>query len=152
MGGEKMAGDVNKVFLCASSGFSVIEAMFALALLTGGCLAVIGMFVVGDRALARAVRTDEALALARGVMEWKRGLPYERLDEDDLDGDGVADGHSFDGADEVGPFHRAWRLRRDQPGPGLSVVSVGITWPDERGRLHHLAMVMARADVRAGGL
>jgi type II secretory pathway component PulJ len=146
-----MAGDVNKVFLCAQSGFSLIEAMLALALLTGGCLAVIGMFVIGDRALARAARTDDALALARGVMEWKRALPYERLDEDDLDGDGRADGHSFDRADEVGSFHRVWRLRRDQPGPGLSVVSVEITWPDERGRLRQLAMAMVRADVRAGG-
>lgn len=145
-----MAGDVNKAVLCVSAGFSVIEAMFALALLTGGCLAVIGMFVVGDRALARAAHTDNALALARDVMEWKRALPYERLDENDLDGDGRADGRSLDGADEVGPFHRTWRLRRDQPGPGFSVVSVEITWLDERGQPRQLAMAMVRADVRSG--
>jgi hypothetical protein len=146
-----MAGDVNRWLLRTRAGFSLIEAMLALALLTGGCLAVIGMFVVGDRALARAAHTDDALALARGVMEWKRALPYERLDEDDLDGDGGADGRSLDGADQVGPFHRAWRLRRDQPGPGLSVVSVEIAWPDERGGPRQLAMAMVRADVRSGG-
>ena len=131
------------------TGFSLIEAMLALALLTGGCLAAVGMFVVGDRALARAAHTDEALALARSVMEWKRVLPYERLDEDDLDGDGRADGRSLNGADEIGSFRRTWRLRRDQPGPGFSVVSVEIAWPDEQGRTHHLAMAMVRADVRS---
>jgi len=132
-------------------GFSLIEAMLALALLTGGCLAVVGMFVVSDRALARAAHMDEALALARGVMEWKRALPYERLDEDDLDGDGLAEGRSPAGADEVGSFHRAWRLWRDRPGPGFSIVSVDIAWPDEQGRPHRLAMAMVRADVRAEG-
>jgi hypothetical protein len=134
-----------------SAGFSLIEAMLALALLTGGCLAAVGMFVVGDRALARAAHTDEALALARGVMEWKRVLPYERLDEDDLDGDGRADGRSLDGTDEIGSFRRTWQVRRDQPGPGFSLVSVEIAWPDEQGRTHHLAMAMVRADVRSGG-
>lgn len=138
--------------LDGSVGFSLIEAMLALALLTGGCLAAIGMFVVSDRALARAEHTDDALALARDVMEWKRALPYERLDEDDLDGDGLADGRSLDGADEIGSFHRTWRLWRDRPGPGLSVVSVEIAWLDEQGRPHCLAMAMVRADVRAGGL
>jgi Tfp pilus assembly protein PilV len=142
---ERRAGDGN-------TGFSVIEAMLALALLTGGCLAAIGMFVVGDRALARAEHTDGALALARGVMEWKRALPYESLDEDDLDGDGRADGHSIDGADEIGSFHRTWRLWRDRPAPGFSVVSVEIVWADEQGRSHRLAMAMVRADVRSGGL
>jgi hypothetical protein len=151
-----MEGDVDGTFDRRaggrSAGFSLIEAMLALALLTGGCLAAVGMFVVGDRALARAVHTDEALALARGVMEWKRVLPYERLDEDDLDGDGRTDGRSLDGADEIGSFRRTWRVRRDRPGPGFSVVSVEIDWPDEQGQPHRLAMAMVRADVRSGGL
>jgi len=151
-----MEGDVDRTFDRSagdkSAGFSLIEAMLALALLTGGCLAAVGMFVVGDRALARAEHTDDALALARGVMEWKWALPYEELDEDDLDGDGRTDGHSLDGADEMGSFHRTWRLWRDRPGPGFSVVSVEIAWPDEQGRSHRLAMAMVRADVRAGGV
>jgi hypothetical protein len=129
----------------------LLEAILALALLTGGCLAIVGMFTVADRALASASHTDEAFALAQTLMEWKRALPYERLDEDDLDGDGVADGRSLGGADEAGVFHREWRLWRDRPGPGLSVVSVGISWPDERGRMRQLGMATVRADVRAGG-
>jgi len=134
----------------SQSGFSLVEAIMALALLTGGCLAIVGMFVIGDRALARAARSDEALALARAVMEWKRTLPYERLDEDDLDGDGRADGRSLNGADEIGLFHREWQLWRDRPGPGLSIVSVRISWPDEQGRRHQLNEAMVRADVRSG--
>jgi len=133
------------------SGLSLIEAMLALTLLTGGCLAVVGMFVIGERALAGAARTDDALALARSVMEWKRTLPYERLDEDDLDGDGVTDRRGPGGADDEGGFHREWRLWRDQPGPGLSIVSVGISWSDERERRHHFNETMVRADLRAGG-
>jgi Tfp pilus assembly protein PilV len=151
-----MESDVDGTFekrtIDGSAGFSLIEAMLALALLTGGCLAAVGMFVVGDRALARAAHTDEALALARGVLEWKRVLPYEQLDEDDLDSDGRADGRSPDGTDEIGSFHRTWRVRRDQPWPGFSVVSVEIAWSDEQGRPHHLAMAMVRADVRSVGL
>jgi hypothetical protein len=133
------------------SGFSLIEAILALALLTGGCLAIVGMFVVGDWALAGAARLDGALALTRSMMEWKRALPYERLDEDDLDGDGVADSRSLGGVDETGGLHREWRLWRDQPGPGLSIVSVGVSWSDERGRRHQLNETMVRADLRAGG-
>ncbi|HXZ26061.1 MAG TPA: hypothetical protein VEI24_07570 [Nitrospiria bacterium] len=131
-------------------GFSLIEAMLALALLTGGCLAVVGMFVIGDRAQARAAHLDDALARARSVMEWKRALPYERLDEDDLDGDGVTDGRSLHGADARGAFQREWQILRDRPWPGLTTVSVVITWSDERGHPHRLAMAMVRADARAG--
>ncbi|HUJ79128.1 MAG TPA: hypothetical protein VLY45_02290 [Nitrospiria bacterium] len=132
------------------SGFSLIEAMLALALLAGGCLAVIGMFVVGDRALARAAHVDGALALLQGVMEWKRALPYEQLDEDDRDSDGLPDGRSLDGTDERGAFHRAWHLRRDRPWPGFSIISVEVTWSDERGMQRHVASAMLRADPRAG--
>ncbi|MBI3621628.1 MAG: hypothetical protein HY208_05505 [Nitrospirae bacterium] len=145
-------GGTGGLFRRNESGFSLIETILALALLTGGCLAVVGMFVVGDRASAGAARTDEALALARSVMEWKRMLPYERLDEDDLDGDGRSDGRSLAGADAPGLFHREWRLWRDLPGPGLSIVSVGISWSDERGRVRHLDEMIVRADLRAGGL
>jgi type II secretory pathway component PulJ len=131
-------------------GFSLLEAVLALALLTGGCLAVVGMFVVGDRAQARAAHVDEALALVRSVMEWKRALPYERLDEDDLDGDGLTDGRSLHGADARGSFHREWQILRDRPRPGLTTISVEVTWSDERGRTHRLTSAMVRADTRAG--
>ena len=132
------------------SGFSLVEAMLALALLTGGCLAIVGMFVVGDRAQARAAHVDDALALVRAVMEWKRTLPYERLDEDVVDGDGRADGRSLGGADQIGSFHREWRVWRDRPGSGLSTVSVSIRWFDEQGRMHQLNEAMVRADGRSG--
>lgn len=138
------------LFVRYDRGFSLIEVLIALVVLTVGCTGVIGMFVVGDQALARARHWDEASTLARAVMEWKRTLPYERLEEDDRDGDGWADGRSLAGADDIGLFHREWRIRRDQPGPGLSIVSVGISWPGERGRVHHLDAAMVRADLRAG--
>jgi len=146
-----MPGDVSTESLHVQSGFSLIEAILALALLTGGCAAVIGMFVVGDRALARAAHADDALALARAVMEWKRALPYERLDEDDRDGDGLADAHSLQGADDPGVFHREWRVWRDHPGPGLSIVAVAVTWSDESGRTRRLSLSTVRADARTGG-
>lgn len=138
-------------FFRTQSGFSLIEVLIALVVLMVGCAGVIGMFVVADRALGRATRVDDALVLVRSVMEWKRALPYERLEEDDLDGDGRVDGRSLGGADEVGLFHREWHVWRDRPGLGLSTVSVRISWEDERGRMRQLNAATVRADVRAGG-
>jgi hypothetical protein len=137
-------------------GFSLIEAMIAMVILTVGCLAVVGMFVIADRAAAHSAKWDQAAMLARQLMEWKRALPFDQLRQDDRDGDGVADGEMgpaagdrFMSEDDPGAFHRQWELRLDHPAAGLATVSVMIDWQDD-GRSQRFALGMVRADPRAG--
>lgn len=122
------------------AGFSLIEAMIALLILSVSCVGVIGMFLIADRAAAHAAKYDGAAALAREVMEEKRALPF-----DELTGDG------WTGDSATGPFHRRWQLRLDQPAAGLATLSVEVTWQDAQGRTRRLELAMVRGDGRREG-
>lgn len=150
-------GGRSGIFPRNQCGFSLIEAMIAMVVLTVGCLAVVGMFMIADRAAARSAQWDQAVALARQLMEWKRALPFDQLRQDDRDGDGVVDGEMgpvdggrFMSEDAAGSFHRQWELWLDHPSIGLATFSVMIDWQDVQGRPQRFELGMVRADPRAG--
>jgi hypothetical protein len=120
------------------AGFSLIEAMLALLLLTVGFAAVAGLFVVANRAMAEAARVDDAVGLARRLIDAKRMEPFDAL---------AAGGHRGD--EVIGPFHRQWRLRVDAPAPGLATLLVAVDWRDAMGRLRRVELALIRADRRA---
>jgi len=121
------------------AGFSLVEAMIALFVLTVGCLGVVGMFVLADQAAAQSAAYDDAAGMAREVMESTRAVPYEEL----LRVVRV-------GEESIGPFRRRWALQPDRPATGLATLSVEVIWHDGRGRARRLELGMVRADPRAG--
>ena len=120
------------------AGFSLVEAMIALFVLTVGCLGVVGMFVLADQAAAQSAAYDDAAGMAREVMESTRAVPYDELLRAGRDGEEL-----------IGPFRRRWALQPDRPAAGLATLSVEVTWHDARGRARRLELGMVRADPRA---
>jgi type II secretory pathway pseudopilin PulG len=129
---------VTGIFPRNQSGFSLIEAMLALMLLTLGCAAVAGLFMLADRAMAQAAHYDDAVGLVRQMIELKRMEPFEAL---------LAGGHQGD--EVIGPFHRRWRLQVNRPAPGLATLSVDVDWRDATDRPRRLQAALIRADRRA---
>ena len=118
-------------------GFSLIEMMIALCVLTTGCVGVIGMFSAADQAVAGASRQGDATRLAREIIDAQRALVYEQLT------DGAHD-------ELLGAWSRRWEVRRDAPAVGLTTITVVIQWHDARHRPRQLELSTLRVDARAG--
>lgn len=72
-----------------SAGFTLVESMVALVVLSIGIIGTIGMCEWAQRGLQRGALTTTALALAESRLEAKRSLPWDQLLSDDLDQDGT---------------------------------------------------------------
>lgn len=75
--------------LMNTAGFTLVESMVALVVLSIGVIGTIGMFERAEHGLQRGSLTTTALALAESRLEAKRSLPWEQLLVDDLDQDGT---------------------------------------------------------------
>ena len=75
--------------LIGAAGFTLVESMVALVVLSIGVIGTIGMFEWAERGLQRGAVTYTALALAESRLEAKRSLPWEQLLVDDLDQNGT---------------------------------------------------------------
>ena len=68
----------------AQAGFSLIEVIVALGILAGVLLSVAGLFVVGERQVARGRHQSTALAAAQTILEeigvWNYEATWERFD------------------------------------------------------------------------
>ena len=68
----------------AQAGFSLVEVMVALGLLAGVLLSVAGLFVVGERQVARGRHQSTALAAAQTILEeigvWNHEATWKRFD------------------------------------------------------------------------
>ena len=75
--------------LTTPTGFTLVETMIALVVLSIGVIGTIGMFEWAQEGLERGALTTTALALAESRLEAKRSLPWEQLLVDDVDQDGT---------------------------------------------------------------
>lgn len=66
------------------SGFSLIEVIVSLGILGGVLLSVAGLFLIGERQVARGRDQSTALAAARTIIEeiggWNHDATWERFD------------------------------------------------------------------------
>lgn len=72
-----------------TAGFTLVESMVALVVLSIGLIGTIGMCEWAQRGLQRGAMTSTALALAESCLEAKRSLPWDQLLADDLDQNGT---------------------------------------------------------------
>ncbi|GAB1721510.1 MAG: hypothetical protein NTNFB01_04060 [Nitrospira sp.] len=75
--------------MTSASGFTLVESMVALVVLSIGIIGTIGMCEWAQRGLQRGAMTTTALALAESCLEAKRSLPWDQLLADDLDQNGT---------------------------------------------------------------
>jgi len=68
----------------SQAGFSLIEVLVALGLMAGVLLSIAGVFVVGERQVARGRHQTTALAAAQTILEeigtWNYAATWERFD------------------------------------------------------------------------
>ena len=78
-----------RIRVTSAEGFTLVESMVALVVLSIGIIGTIGMCEWAQRGLQRGALTTTALALAESRLEVKRSLPWDQLFADDLDQDGT---------------------------------------------------------------
>ena len=137
--------------LMSAEGFTLVESMVALVVLSIGVIGTIGMCEWAERGLQRGALTTTALALAESRLEAKRSVAWERLLMDDVDQDGIVESVMRDDG-----------LQDDQAnGDGIFTASatqsnIRLVWTVELNRGHEpagasLATIEARAIFRTMG-
>ncbi len=99
-------------------GFSVLEAVVSLVILSMGLLGFASVIPAMKGDLVRSDQRTRALYLTQETVEWLHGLPY---DDDEL-----TEGLHQDAAFDVEGFERSWTIENDQPLPNVKRVTVNI--------------------------
>jgi prepilin-type N-terminal cleavage/methylation domain-containing protein len=106
-------------------GFTLLEVLAALVILTAGVLASAGMFAISVDGLRFGARMTRALSLAQEKMELLReGGRWRRRDGEDVE-------------DSI---HRSWRTERDPDDPQRLYLIVKTSWQDRSGTLREIAL------------
>lgn len=105
-----------------SSGFSLLELVFAMVLLSIGLLGVASVFPLGTRFVNQGKITSTAVALASEKMEELQSLPG---DSSDLQAGTYSD--------EITPYKRNWSIVDDVPIAGMKHIQVTTLWKTSRG-------------------
>jgi prepilin-type N-terminal cleavage/methylation domain-containing protein len=140
---KETLGMAGKTF---SAGFTLVEVMISLVVLSVGLLGAIGMLQYTERSLRQSLTSTRALLLAEARIEAKQAGLWEHLLLDDLDRDGVqeiamqdtglredvagGDGRYTADADIDG-VHLTWTIEPNRPGP---LRSAGSVWIEVRAR------------------
>ena len=123
-----------------SHGFTLVEVMMSLVVLSIGLMGGIGMLHWAERGLAASAKADRALSLAEVRIETKKVGLWEQLLSDDLDHDGVSDlimhddglgddSTANDGVYTASPddnhIHLIWTVELNRVGP---LATAGYAW------------------------
>ena len=135
-------------------GFTLLEVIVAISILTVGLLAVASMQVSAIKGNTLAFGVTEATCLASDQIEKLIILPYDHADLVDTDGDGTGEDNDGDGVDDDGgdfgledtvdpqdvitADHRVtqgryivyWNIAVDIDADDTKTVNVIVTWTD----------------------
>jgi type IV pilus assembly protein PilV len=119
-------------------GFTLLEVIVAISILTIGLLAVASMQVSAIRGNASAYGITEATSWAADQVEKLMILPYEHEGLQDTDGDGSAGLEDATEATDDNPnyppthgkYKVYWNVAVDDTANGTKTVNVIVTWAD----------------------
>ncbi len=110
-------------------GFTLIETMVAIAVLSLGLLGIASMQLTAVRDNTGANRMTESGTLAQDKLEELMALPYDDpwLEEAGNPPDLDSDGNTHQ---EVGPagYTIEWEVTDDTPDPNTKLIKVMVTW------------------------
>ena len=135
---------------CKQKGFTLLEVIVAISILTIGLLAVASMQVSAIRGNASAYGITEATSWASDQMEKLMALPYDHANLIDTDGDGTDEDSDGDGVDDDGgnfgledttvntadhqvtrgKYTVYWNIAVDADADDTKTVNVIVTWTD----------------------
>ena len=110
-----------------SGGFTLVEVMISLVVLSIGLLGAMGMLQWTERSLRQSLKSTRALSLAEARIEAKQAGLWEHLLLDDIDHDGVPETADAD----IDGVHLIWTVEPNRPGP---LRSSGSVWIEVRAR------------------
>ena len=105
-----------------AAGFSLLELVFAMVLLSIGLLGIAAIFPLGTRFVNSGKITSTAVALSSEKMEELQSLPTNSISLE-------AGTYS----DEITPYQRSWTITDDQPMAGMKLFQVTTSWNTEKG-------------------
>jgi type IV pilus assembly protein PilV len=119
-------------------GFTLLEVIVSISILTIGLLAVASMQVSAIRGNASAYGITEATSWASDRIEKLTVLPYGHADLQDTDGDGSAGLEDASEATDDNPnpppthgkYKVYWNVAVDDTADGTKTVNVIVTWAD----------------------
>jgi type IV pilus assembly protein PilV len=129
------------------SGFTLLEVLIAISILTVGLLGVAQMQIMGIRGNYFSGNTTTALTLAEEKMEDLLGKSYSDTDLDDTETGNNANltsittiEHEELNIDETGQvgggiYHRIWNVADNTPILGTKTVAVIATWDNDSHRV-----------------
>jgi prepilin-type N-terminal cleavage/methylation domain-containing protein len=142
-------------------GFSLVETMVALVVLSTVLMGALGMFMQTQTGISAAEKTLDMAALAETRMETLRHMPYQSLLAPDFDGDGEVDlvlvdagGGIFRGQQNINGILLTWTVCPDLPRIANSpAVTLTVTAEsvDPQGRRRAIRFGMRRANPVYGG-
>ena len=155
-GSSKSIGISNSRLRSCEEGFSLVEAMVAVVLLSTVLMGVLAMFMQIQTGVSAAEHTLDMAALAETRMETLRHMPYHSLLAPDFDGDGEADvllvddgGGVFRGRQIINGILLTWTICPDLPllanSPAVTV-KVTAERVDPRGLRRAIQFGMRRAN------
>jgi prepilin-type N-terminal cleavage/methylation domain-containing protein len=104
-------------------GFSLLELMMALGLLSTGLLALLSLSITTMKANQLSQNSTAALQLAQGKMESLKALPFEELKGESESG--LTTG-------TVRTLFRRETIVNRQGASGLAEITVQVLWPNAR--------------------
>lgn len=140
---SKLLGTARRAF---SGGFTLVEVMISLVVLSVGLLGAVGMLQYTERSLRQSLKSTRALSLAEARIEAKQAGLWEHLLLDDINRDGVPETAMQDaglredlaGGDgrytadaEIDGVHLIWTVEPNRRGP---LRSAGLAWIEVRAR------------------
>lgn len=104
-------------------GFTIIEVLIALSVLTIGLLGVAGLtlMIIYGNSFSRTLTT--ATALAHDKLEELRDTPYEKIS----DGEKTLVERNM-------TYTRTWKVTANQPAAGMKTVEVTVSWETRKRR------------------
>jgi len=121
------------------NGFTILELLIAITILTVGLLGVARMQVSAIRGNYMSGNTTAALALAEEKME---DLLHKQYAHADLSG-GKHEQVSIDEAGRPGGiYHRIWVVHDNVPIPNTKTIMVTVRWDHDR---HHVSLSCIKA-------
>jgi prepilin-type N-terminal cleavage/methylation domain-containing protein len=103
-------------------GFSLVELLFAMVLLSIGLLGVASIFPLGTRFVSAGKITSTAVALASEKMEELQSMPANSLSLNE---------GSY--SEDVSPYTRSWVITDDSPIVGMKQIRVTTSWDSPQG-------------------
>jgi len=112
-------------------GYTIVEVLVGIVLLSVGILAVAQMQVMTMNSNKAANQKTTAITLAQDKAEYFRTIPYSTIGNTPL-------------SDTVGSYNRSWVVENNTPANNLKRVTITVSWP---GKQVQMQTIIAAGDL-----